>query len=88
GAPDDPNASCTSGGTRLVNSSTTTVGTIGVGWEYFAAGDYDGDSIFDIAWKRPDGNIAVWLLGANGAIKTNLANAGSLPAGYSAFPLQ
>jgi hypothetical protein len=88
GAPDDPNASCTSGGTRLVNSSTTTVGTIGVGWEYFAAGDYDGDSIFDIAWKRPDGNIAVWLLGANGAINTNLANAGSLPAGYSAFPLQ
>ena len=88
GAPDDPNASCTSGGTRLVNSTTTTVGTVGVGWEYFASGDFDGDGVFDVAWRRPDGNIAIWLLGANGAIKTNLSNAGSLSSGYTAFPLQ
>jgi hypothetical protein len=88
GAPDDPNASCTSGGTRLVNSTTTTVDTIGVGWEYLASGDFDGDGVFDVAWRRPDGNIAIWLLGANGAIKTNLSNAGSLSSGYTAFPLQ
>jgi hypothetical protein len=71
-----------------VNSTTTTVDTIGVGWEYLASGDFDGDGVFDVAWRRPDGNIAIWLLGANGAIKTNLSNAGSLSSGYTAFPLQ
>lgn len=88
GAPDDPNASCTAGGTRLVSSTTTSVGTIGAGWEYLASGDFDGDGIFDVAWKRPNGGIAIWLLGLNGTLKSNLPDAGTLPAGFSAFPLQ
>lgn len=88
GAPDDPNASCTAGGNRLVSSTTTSVGTIGAGWEYLASGDFDGDGIFDVAWKRPNGGIAIWLLGLNGTLKSTLPDAGTLPAGFSAFPLQ
>ncbi len=88
GAPDDQNASCTPGGSLAVANTPINVGSVSAGWEYLASGDFDGDGVFDISWQRADGGITVWLMGANGRIRSTLANAGTTPAGFTAFPLQ
>ena len=87
GAPDDPNASCTPGGSRLLAQTVKSLGAIGSGWRYLASGDFDGNGLLDVAWLQPNGAIALWLMNLGDANPTVLANAGSLPAGYSAHPL-
>jgi hypothetical protein len=52
-----------------------------------ASGDFDGNGLLDVAWLQPNGAIALWLMNLGDANPTVLANAGSLPAGYSAHPL-
>lgn len=87
GAPDDPNASCTSS-SLVARQTMYTVGVADPTWTYLASGDLNGDGRFDIVWRRPDGTLTVWLLGDNGSILSTIANAGMAPTGAVAFPLQ
>jgi hypothetical protein len=87
GAADDPNASCTPGGSRAAAQTTKLLGVAGTGWRYLASGDFDGNGIVDIAWLQPNGTIALWLLGTGDAAPSVIPNAGVLPAGYAAHPL-
>jgi Calx-beta domain/Metallo-peptidase family M12/Divergent InlB B-repeat domain len=56
-------------------------------WVVFATGDFNGDGIFDIVFRRPDNSLVVWLMQAGGANPV-VINAGSVPAGFVALPLQ
>jgi hypothetical protein len=88
GAPDDRNASCTGAGSNAsLRALTTSLGTIDPTWSYFASGDFNGDGTFDVAWRKPDGALAVTLMRANNGPRL-IANAGLVPAGFSPIPLQ
>ncbi len=82
--PDDPNASCTSTSLNIVASSYS-LATADPTWQFFAAGDFNGDGITDIVWKKSDGTLVLWLMNANLSQPTVLANAGTAPAGYTAI---
>jgi hypothetical protein len=88
GDPDDQNASCTSSTLSLEQTVQTFTSTTDPTWTYLASGDFNGDGIFDIVWKRPDNTLVVWLMSANGAAPTILTNAGSVPANTSPLALQ
>jgi hypothetical protein len=81
GAPDDQNASCTSS-TLQVTSTTLPLLTADPSWQFYATGDFNGDGIMDVVWKRPDGTLTLWLLNDNGTAPTVIANAGSSPSGF------
>ncbi len=87
GDPDNQNASCTSS-TLSVAQTTFNIAVADPAWSYFASGDFNGDGIFDIIWKRPDNTLTLWLMGANGAAPTVMNNIGSVPANTTVFPLQ
>jgi sugar lactone lactonase YvrE len=87
GAPDDPNASCTSS-TLSITQSNFNIGTADPTWTLYATGDFNGDGIYDIVWKRPDNTLTVWLTAANGGAPTIINNAGTAPANSTALPLQ
>lgn len=87
GAPDDPNASCSSS-SLVVPQTTFSVGFTDPTWTYVASGDYNGDGRFDILWRRADGTLTLWLMGPNGAISSVISNAGTLPAGTFPIALQ
>ncbi len=88
GNPDDINASCTSSSLTVANT-TVNLPASDPTWTYFASGDFDGDGIFDIVWKQPNGTLTVWLMQPNGIAPTVISNAGSVPAGgYLPIPLQ
>ncbi len=84
GAPDDPNASCTAT-TQVVASKIINLPFADPTWQFYAAGDFNGDGIFDIVWLQPNGTLTVWLMGSNGVLQTTIANAGNAPSGYSVF---
>jgi len=86
GIADDPNASCTSSSLTVSQSATYSFSTDPT-WSIYATGDFNGDGIFDIVFRRPDNQLVVWLMNASGAAPT-VINAGSAPANYSPFPLQ
>ncbi len=84
--PDDPNASCT----PSALSATTSLYIFANApptWQFFAAGDLNGDGRTDIVWLLPDGSLAVWLMNAVGKAPTvtMLDNAGVAPGGYAAM---
>jgi hypothetical protein len=81
GLPDDQNASCTSSALQ-VTSTTLPILTADPSWQFYAAGDFNGDGIMDVVWKRTDGTLTLWLLNDNGAAPTVIANAGSSPSGF------
>lgn len=87
GDPDNLLASCTSS-TLSLGQSISLVGTTDPAWTYLGSGDFNGDGRVDVAWRRPDGTITVWLMAANGTIQTTINNAGTAPANTVAFPLQ
>ncbi len=84
GAPDDQNVSCTSS-TLAVSNTMTTLPTTDTTWQFYASGDFNGDGIADIVWMQPNGTLTLWLMKANGATQTVIANAGIAPAGYTVF---
>jgi hypothetical protein len=92
GDPDDQNASCTSSTLTVQQSAYAYVG-VGVNintdptWTYYVSGDFNGDGIFDIVWKRPDGTLTLWLMNAS-AIPTIVNNAGTAPVSTKPIPLQ
>ncbi len=81
---DDPNASCTTSD-QQVASSTLFYANLSADptWQFYAAGDFNGDGIADIVWLRPDGTLTLWLMNANGAEQTVVNNAGVAPSGFS-----
>ncbi len=84
--PNDPNASCTSSSLTIAVTSYSLPVTPS-NWSFYAAGDFNGDGVFDIAWLKPDGTLAVWLMAPSGAAPTVIANAGTPPAGYKVFQM-
>jgi hypothetical protein len=84
GAPDDQNASCTAS-TLTVASTVLTLPATDPTWQFFAAGDFNGDGVTDIVWKQPNGTLTLWLMNANGAAPTVVANAGAAPTGFNVF---
>lgn len=85
GAPDDQNASCTSSA-LTVPMTTITLPATDPTWTFYAAADLDNTGTVDIIWRRPTGQLTVWLLRADGSLLTQLTNAGTAPANFS--PLQ
>jgi len=84
----DRNAACTgAGGNVTIPSLTTSVGSVDPSWAYVATGDFNGDGTFDIVWKKPDGSLVVWFMQQAGS-PAIAANAGMMPAGYTAIGLQ
>jgi len=77
GNPDDIAAPCTSSA-LMVTQTTINVGTVDPTWTFFTTGDFNGDGISDIVWKRPDGNLVIWQMNANGIAPT-IINAGPAP---------
>ncbi|MCA3020000.1 MAG: cytochrome c [Rhodocyclaceae bacterium] len=85
GAPDDQNASCTSSA-LTVPMTTISLPATDPTWTFYAAADLDNTGTVDIIWRRPTGQLTVWLLRADGSLLTQLTNAGTAPANFS--PLQ
>ncbi len=88
GNPDDPIAPCTSSALLVEQTLFNIAATADPSWTYFASGDFNGDGIFDIVWKRPDTTLVVWLMNANGAAPTVISNAGSAPTSAAPLALQ
>jgi hypothetical protein len=82
GDPDDRNASCTPS-TLVIPSQTITLPISNASWQFYAAGDYDGNGTFDIVWLKPDGTLALWLMGQDGNVQSNIPSAGSTAIGYA-----
>jgi hypothetical protein len=88
GDPDDQNASCTSSTLSLTQTVLNVSATTDPTWTYFASGDFNGDGVFDIVWKRPDNTLTLWLMNANGAAPTVINNAGTAPTSATPLSLQ
>ncbi len=84
GTPDDQNAACTSSALTVATESVS-LPNVDPSWQYFASGDFNGDGIVDIAWMQPNRTLSVWLMNGAGASPTIINNAGTAPAGFSAF---
>ncbi|MCA3000235.1 MAG: S8 family serine peptidase [Rhodocyclaceae bacterium] len=82
GAPDDQNASCTASSLQMPTTAIQ-LGTTDPSWQFYAAGDFNGDGVMDIVWRRPDGTLVLWLNNRNGASPTIFTNAGQGPSGYT-----
>ena len=80
--PDDPNASCTP---SILQIATTIISlpTVDPSWQFYAAGDFNGDGYVDIVWMQPNGTLSVWLMGPDRMNPTLISNAGLAPIGYS-----
>lgn len=82
--PNDANASCTATTLSATNTSIP-LPSADPSWEFFGAGDFDGDGIDDIVWKRPNGQLTLWRMKANGAAPVVVDNAGMAPSAMAAI---
>jgi len=85
GDPDNPNASCTSGG-QFVPTVVRGFFSADVTFQFFASVDLNGDGILDIIWMKPNRTLQIWLMARDGGIPQVLDNVGPVPAGFSAVP--
>lgn len=87
GAPDDPNASCTSSTLSVPVVSTVTASlTADPQWRFLAASDLNGDGIQDIVWQDPSGRLIVWIMGVDGVVSVANSAAGTISTSVSAVP--
>ncbi|MCA3058246.1 MAG: FG-GAP repeat protein [Rhodocyclaceae bacterium] len=86
GNPDDPLVACTSTPLTVPMTTFTLPTLIDPAWTFYAAADLDNTGTVDIIWRRPTGQLTVWLMRADGTLLTQLTNAGTAPANFS--PLQ
>jgi hypothetical protein len=91
GNPDDPLVACTSTPLTVPMTTFTLPTLIDPAWTFYAAADLDNNGTVDIVWRRPTGQLTVWLMNANGTLSTSLASAGTAPVGFTVmqngFPL-
>jgi serine protease len=87
GNPNNQDAACTPS-SLSVTRSTITLPTTDPSWQFYASGDFNGDGVTDIVWRRPDNTLTVWLMNANGASPRAINNAGSVPANTTPVALQ
>ena len=78
GQPDDPNASCTSSTLVVTNTAVANLPMSDPNWTLYGVGDFDGNGTTDIVWLQPSGQLTLWLMNTNGAVPTQVANAGSV----------
>jgi hypothetical protein len=88
GAADDPNASCTSSSLALVQKTVQVGLSTGLDWTYYASADVNGDGLTDVIWRRPDGQLTVWLFQPEGTAPKVIESAGFAPVGFSPIALQ
>jgi hypothetical protein len=87
GAPDDPNASCTSSSLTVPVVSTVTASlTTDPQWRFLASSDLNGDGIQDIVWQDPTGRLIVWIMGVDGVVSAANSAAGTASPTISAVP--
>lgn len=87
GAPDDPNASCTSSSLTVpVVSTVTTSLSSDPQWRFVAASDLNGDGIADIVWQDASGRFIVWIMGVDGVINVVNSSAGTGSLSLGAIP--
>jgi hypothetical protein len=86
GSPDNLDASCTSS-TSIIPQTTISNFSSDPAWSLYAVGDFNGDGIFDIVWRRPDNQLVVWQMGTIGMQPTVII-AGPALNNFSPFPLQ
>jgi hypothetical protein len=82
GDPDDRNASCTPS-SLVISSQAISLPSTDTSWQFYASGDYDGNGTFDMVWLKPDGTLALWLMGKDGTVQSSIPNAGSTALGYA-----
>jgi hypothetical protein len=88
GDPNDRNAACTDAGSSAsIATLTTSLGIADPSFSYAASGDFNGDGVFDIAWRQGTGSLALWLIPMAGA-PTLVSDAGSIPSGFAPIALQ
>lgn len=84
--PDDPNASCTPS-SLIVGNSFIALPDTDPTWQFFASGDFNGDGVMDIVFRKPDGTLVLWLM--SGSTPSNpiiLMNAGTVTDGFNIQP--
>ena len=86
GNPIDPNASCTSTPLALAPTDLNLLPSDPT-WTFYAAGDFDGNGVCDVVWRRPDGTLTLWLLNrASGFTAPPIIdNAGNAPVAFTVF---
>jgi hypothetical protein len=87
GAPDDPNASCTSSNLTVPSTLTRVANISDPNWQLIATVDLNGDGLTDMVWRRPnDGVLVVWIMANGGQVGAVYNNAGVLDSAYQPLP--
>ncbi len=87
GAPDDPNASCTSSNLTVPVTVTRVANSSDPNWQLMAAVDLNGDGLTDMVWRRPnDGVLVVWIMANGGQVGAVFTNVGVLDSAYQPLP--
>lgn len=90
GNPDHPLVACTSTPLTVPMTTFTLPTLLDPAWTFYAAADLDNNGTIDIVWKRPNGQLTVWIMGSAGVVTTQPFVA-TAPAGFNVmqngFPL-
>lgn len=77
--PDDRNASCTTS-SLVVSNTLVNLPNSDPSWQFYASGDFNGDGVMDIVFRKPDNTLVLWLMNRSSPSNpTILMNAGTTP---------
>ena len=77
--PDDRNATCTTSSLVVSNTLVNLPGS-DPSWQFYASGDFNGDGVMDIVFRKPDNTLVLWLMNRSSPSNpTILMNAGTTP---------